>query len=859
MWWRNRREADLDRELRDHVDLETERTQDRHAAQRALGNAALIKESVREAWGWTRLERLQQDLRYAVRGLRKSPAFALTAALSLALGIGGNAAIFTIVNSVLLKPLPFPEPGRLVQLWETKPVDDIHRNVVNGLNFLDWRERTHSFEDVAAVTSENSVSLTGLGDPIPIQRVAVSPQYFSVLGVAPILGRSFTAEEGQPGKNNVAVLSFGLWQSRFGGDPSVLGRRIVLSGSANTVVGVMPRGFALPRSTPDVWLPLPVFRSPIWAAGRNLTVIARLKPGIALRQADQDVKSVAAQSARERPAFTGAWSAEAAPMLADATREVRLPLLVLFAAVGLVLLIACANVANLLLMRANGRAREMAVRAALGAAKARLLQQLLAESMVLALLACGVGLGFAYWGLKALLAMIPDNSRLPRMDAIHLDGSVFLFAVGLAVLTAALFGLVPAFQVSQTDPNHALRQGATRNSANNALRRALVAGEIALALILLVGAGLMLRSFNKLVSLDPGFDTQHLLTLEVVASPGKYLEPHKRSGYFARLLEQIRTVPGVQAAGSVHFLPLEERVSGSCWARADEGPPNPSTSAGAEFLVVSPGYFEAMGTPLRRGRYFELRDGVDSPSVIVVNQQFVNKFFKDRDPLGQKLNVCWGAQFQNPAEIVGVAGDARQEDLQTPPQPTIFVDNFQSPMFPLEVVVRAAGDPLRIVKSVEAAIHGVDPDQALTHVESMEQIVSASVAQPRVQLVLLAIFGCLAGLLAIIGIYGIVAYSAAQRRREIGIRMALGALPADVRRLVLKEGLTVAAIGVGIGVGGALALTRFLRSLLFETEPADPVTLSAAAVAVLVVVVLATLMPANRASRISPAATLRCE
>ena len=858
MWWRRKREHDLERELRDHLDLEAEERQDPYAARRALGNAALIKENVREAWGWIWLDRLWQDLRYAARILRHSPGFTAVAVLSLSLGIGANTAIFTVVHDVLLRPLPFPQPDRLVQLWESKPSEGDFRNVVNGVNFLDWRERTHSFEDMAAVSAVPG-NLTGLGEPVAVRALAVSPRYFSLLGVAPALGRSFGAQDTVPGQNNVVILSFGFWQSKFAGDEAALGRQVMLNGSPATIAGVMPRGFTLPQSTPDVWVPLPIVRSPLWQSGRNLSVVARLKSGVTIRQAEADLKAVAALLARENPSYDGAWSAEIAPMLADATRDVRLPLLVLLAAVGLVLLVACANVANLLLMRSSGRSREIAVRAALGAGSRRLLQQLLAESLVLALLACSAGLVVAYGGLRALVALVPSQTPLPRMEAIHIGGAVLLFALGLCFVTATIFGLIPSLQVSQLQPQDALRQGAIRTASKTALRQALVAAEIALSLILLIGAGLMLRSFHRLISVNPGFEAQHILTMEVLPSPLKYLDPRKRAAFYASLLDGIRTVAGVSAVGSVHVLPLQEKNSGSCFGRVGEPPPNPSTSPTADFLVVSPGYFRAMAIPLRRGRDFETRESFGSPSVIIVNQEFARRFFAGLDPVGQKLNVCWGRYFQNPAEIVGIVSDARQDDLQTPARATIFINNFQAPMFPAELVVRAAGDPLGIARSVEAAIHGVDADQAISHVESMDQILWESVAQPRLQLVLLGTFGAIAGGLAMIGIYGVVAYSAAQRAREIGIRMALGALPRDVTCLVLREGMVLAAVGVAIGLAGALGLTRVLRSLLFETTPADPPALVLAVVSILGIALLATLMPAHRASRIDPAATLRCQ
>ena len=855
MFWRRKREQDLDRELRDHLELEAA-----EADRRALGNIALVKEDVREVWGWLWLDRLWQDACYAIRGLRKSPAFAATAVLSLALGIGANAAIFTVVNAVLLKPLPFLQPDRLVQLWETKPAQGYFRNVVNGFNFLDWRERTHSFEDMAAVSIFPG-NLTGLGDPVALDGRAVSPEYFSILGVFPALGRPFSAGEGRPGRSNVVIVSFGVWQRQFGGDRSVLGLQVTLNGSPATIVGVMPRDFTLPQSTPDLWMPLPIVRSPQWEGGRNLTVVARLKPHVTRKQAEDDLKSVAAQLARERPGYDGGWSAEVVPMLADSTRNVRLPLLVLLAAVGLVLLIVCANVANLLLMRSSNRAREIAVRAALGAGRHRLLQQLLAESLVLALAACAVGLLVAYGGVRALFAIVPAQNQLPRMEAIRIDGSILFFALGLSILTAAIFGWIPSLQVSRIHPHQALRQSAIRTTSKSAFRHGTVVAEIALSLILLVGAGLMLRSFYRLISVNPGFETQRILTLKMFTSPAKYLQPRKRAGYFAHVLDEIRTIPGVREAGSAHFLPLQENNSGSCFGLAEQGPPTPSTSPDADFLVISPGYFQAMGTPLVGGRHFDARDTFDSASVIMVNQEFARRFAErfGRQAVGQRLNVCWGAEFRNPAEIVGVVADARQDDLQTPARATIFVNNFQSPMFFAQLVVRASGDPLQIALSVQTAIHRVDRDQAVTHVETMDQVVSDSVAQPRLQLILLGIFGALAGLLTTIGVYGVVSYSAAQRTREIGIRMALGALPGDVRSLVLREGALLAAAGAAIGLAGALGLTRVLRSLLFETTPTDPATLTAAVLAVLVVALLATLIPANRAARTDPMATLRCE
>jgi len=796
------------------------------------------------------------DLRFALRTFARSPVFTAVAVLSLALGIGANTAIFTVVNAVLLRPLPFPEPDRLVQLWESQPAKGYSRNVVNPINFLDWRERTRSFEGMAAVVALTT-NLTGLGDPLALEGMQVSPEFFSILQVSSALGRVFVPAEGLPGQEHVAVLSFGLWQSRFGGDPAIIGHKIIVDGAPSTVVGVMPLGFSLPKHNAEIWTPIPIVRSKDWKGGRFLEVIARLKQGITLDQARQDLRAVAQQIAVERPDVDKGWSAEAFPMLADATEDVRLPLLVLLAAVGLVLLIACANVANLLLMRAAGRLREIAIRSALGASRGRLLRQLLSESLMLAFIACAAGLALAYAGVKALLTLIPPQNQLPRMDAIHIDAWVLLFAAGLSIASVVIFGVVPALQISQLGPQEALQAGAVRTAAKSMLRQVLVVAEVALSLILLAGAGLMLRSFHRLVSVNPGFETQHIVTMTMFTSPAKYSDDRKRAAYFANLLDRVREVPGVRAAGSVHFLPLEGLESGSCFSRADEPTPEPASAPSASFLVVSPGYFEAMGTPLVSGRPFDTHDGFGGPSVIMVNQEFVRRFLAGRNPVGQRLNVCW--TVKNPAEIVGVVADARQTELDTAPMPTIFVNNLQAPMYFAALAVRTAGDPVRMARAIAAAVHRVDPDQPVTHFQTMDQVFSNSVAQPRLQLVLLLVFGGLAGLLAAVGIYGVVAYSVARRTREIGIRVALGAQRADVARMVLREGAFLAATGIGIGLAGALALTRVMRSLLFETTPNDPVTLTCVSAAMLLLVLLATLIPAHRATRVNPITALRYE
>jgi len=855
-WDRRNRDADLERELHTHLDLEAEERGDPHAARRAFGNLTAVKETIHEMSNWAVFEQLAQDLRYGARLLRRSPAFSIVAVLTLALGIGANTAIFTVVNAVLLRPLPFPEPDRLVSVFESSPQGN-RRNVVNPLNFMNWRDRTRSFQQMAAMHTWDA-NITGEGEPLAAHGMRVSTEFFSVLGVSPFMGRGFTPEEGIPGRDNSVILSYAFWQGHYGADPNILGRKVVVTGNPSTVVGVLPREFHFPHSKADLYVPMPLERGDARQEGRYLATIARRKPSVSLGQAQEDMAAVAKQLSKEWPEMDKDWSAAVVPFLDDVTEKVRLPLLVLLAAVGLVLLIACANVANLLLMRANGRMREIALRAALGAGRRRILQQLLSESLLLAIAGWAGGLAAGYGGLKGLLALIPESVPLPRMESIHLDSGVFLFALGISLATAILFGLAPAIQVSRPQLQSALQQGSQRTGVGGSrvFRRAFVVAEMALALLLLVGAGLLLRSFARLISVNPGFNAEHLLTMEMFTSPAKYGDNLKRSQYVDRVLDEVRSVPGVQAAASIHFLPLTGDTSGSCWAPAPGPEPNTS-SPESDFLIVSPGYFRTMGTPMLSGRDFSERDRFGTPSVLVVNHAFVARFFAGQNPIGKKLNVCW--TVPNPVEIVGVVADARQTELKVAPQPTIFLANSQAPMYFARLAVRTRSDPRQLARAVQAAIHRIDPDQAISNVQTMDDIFSDSVARPRFQLVLLLVFAGIAVLLATIGVYGVVSYSVTQRTQEIGIRVALGARSADVSRLVLGEGLLLGGLGVAVGLAAAIAATRVLRSLLFEVTPTDPLTLGAVAALLLAVALAATLLPARRATKVDPTVALRYE
>ncbi len=859
-------DRELDEELRSHLEM---RAADNLAvgmsseaaridAQKRFGNTTLLKEDTRavDIIGW--LDECARDFRYALRMLQRSPGFTAVAVLTLALGIGANTAIFSVVDAILLRPLPYPEPERLVRVWESSIKHDSPRNVVNPLNFLDWHDHAQSFESMAAI-SGLMTNLSSQGRPIAVQGMQVTPEFFSTLRVPPLLGRTFVAEDGIPGHERAVILSFDLWQRQYGAEPKIIGAKIDVDSVPYTVIGVMPRDFSYPKFKSEVWTPLPLTRSEEWKGGRFLTVIARLKPGVSLSQAQQDMLRVANFTVQTRPDNNKGWSANVFPMLEDVTRGVRRPLWVLLASVGFLLLIACANVANLLLMRGTGRLRELAVRSALGAPRSRIVRQLFVESLLLTLAGMAAGLVFAQVGLRSLLALIPQNAPLPRSEPIAIDARVLLFTFLASLFTAVVFGLVPALRLSRVDLQNALKQGTLRGGVggHQTLRRSFVVAEVALALLLSVGAGLMLRSFARLISVDPGFSPEHLLTMHIWTSPARYHDNLKRSQYFDRVLAEIRSAPGVQAAGSTHFLPLTERISGSCFSFADQPAPSPADSPSAQFLIISSGYFQTMGTALIRGRDFDHRDRFNSLPVAIVNHAFVDRYYSGQNALGKQLRVCW--DIEKPVEIVGVVADARQAQLQDAPKPTIFLSNSQAPMYFATLVVRATGDPIQIARSTEEAIHRVDPDQAVSDIQTMETVFSDSVSSPRFQAILLLVFAGLAVALAMIGVYGIVSYSISQRTNELGIRIALGARAADVVRLVLCEAFVLAAIALLLGLAGSIALSRVLQSLLFEVTPTDPVTLASVCFLVLAVTALAAVLPARRATRIDPLIAVRYE
>jgi putative ABC transport system permease protein len=797
-----------------------------------------------------------QDLRYAIRTLAGSPGFTIVALLALALGIGANTAIFTVVNAVLLRALPFREPDRLVMIWE-KPPKGSGRNTVNPVNFLDWRERNRVFEGISAVFQLPS-NLTGEGEPEQIFAGLVSSNFFTLLGVSPALGRTFLPEEEQSGKSPIganAVLSYGLWQRRFGGDPGILGRSITLNDRTVKVIGVMPSGFAFPNLKADLWTPYVTNRGS--QEGRYLSTVARLKAGVSLTQAQMEMEGIMRQIAQERPEFNAKWSATVVPLHEQAVGDVRQALLVLLAAVGFVMLTACANVANLLLIRATGRTREIAVRAALGAGRFRIIRQLLVESTLLAIAGGAIGLLLAWWGVRALPSLIPPSVPLPRIGEIGLDIRVLAFTLLLSLATGVLFGLAPAFQVSRVDLQEALKQGGRSGAVPGArwLRGGLVAAEVAVSLLLLIGAGLMIRSFIELQRVDPGFRSDHVLTMSLFMGPSRFA----RSGpLLDQIMTRVHALPQVGAAGAIHFLPLTGRNSGTAVYPSEIPAPGPGSQSGALFSIITPGYLHALGIQFLQGRDFEERDRAGSGRVVIINESAARQFYPGENAIGKRLYVASGFG-KGPKEVVGIVRDIRHDALREKPKPAVFLPYDQNPSMYSTLVIRSSGDPAQLTNAVKAEIHAVDKNLPVSEIRSMDGVLADSIARPRVQSMLLSLFATLALVLATVGIYGVISYSVSRRTQEIGIRMALGACGANIVKLVLMEGVLLTSAGLVCGIAAALALTRYLATFLYGVAATDAAVFGGISALLMAVALVATVIPARRAARVDPMVALRHE
>ncbi len=832
------------------------------------------------------MQTLFQDLRYGARMLAKKPGFTFIAILTLALGIGANTAIFSIVNAVLLRPLPFHEPDNLVLLWQKNSQHTPSQMPFAFPNFNDIREQNQSFENIAAWSSylNTQFNLTGEGQPLLIQYALVSADFFPVFGVQPILGQTFAPEDDQPGSNRIAVISYGLWQSRFAADKKIVGQTITLDGNSYTVKGVMPQSFAFPRFPKDaeIWIPLaqdPNFGRRFSPATRYLNVLARLKPGVQLQQAQSEMDSLARQIQETRPQFNREMGIQATLLHQQVTGAIAPALLVLLVAVGLVLLIACANVANLMLARAMSRQKEIAIRAALGASRWRIFRQLLTESLVLAFAGCLLGLFIALWAVD-LFAFVPYNQATylsPYTVAHHqitLDERVLLFSITLSLLTGILFGIAPAWQFSKPNVNSALKDGKTRTASGfslNRLRGLLVVSEVALSLVLLIGAGLMIKSFLRLQNVDPGFNPENVLTAQISLPRSKYDKPEKITAFYQQLFERLANSPGVQSIGAISSLPLSNTDNDTSFFIDGQPTVEPQDRPRTHDRTVSPDYFQAMGIKVLQGRSFTDYDNATGKRVALINEAMAQRYWGDENPVGKRIALDYETmrfftdrppEFNLAAgmrEIVGVVHNIKHTGLESETQPEMYVPYLQHPEREMSFVVRSTLPPDSLVKAVRNEVQNIDADQSLANVQMMTQMLSDSVAKPRFNFLLLGIFAALALALAMLGVYGVMSYSVTQRTNEIGVRMALGAQSHDVMKLFIQQGMWLALAGVAIGLAAAFALTRLMKNLLFGVSTADSLTFIVVSLLLMGVALVACFVPARRAAKTDPMVALRYE
>jgi predicted permease len=804
---------------------------------------------------------LLHDLRYAARMQRKNPAFTVIAVIALALGIGANTAIFSVVNTVLLRPLPYKDPERLVMLWEDATKHGYPRDTPAAANYIDWRDQNQVFEGMAAIT-DDSFNLTGVGDPERLEGRRVSASLFPLLGVEPQIGRVFTAAEDQPGAQHVVLLSYGLWQRRFGGDPNIVGKPLTLNGETYVVVGVMPARFQFPSIDDEAWVPI-AFTSQE-AANRNthyLEVVARLKPGVTLTQAQTEMSTIATRLQQQYPQSNADLGAAVQSLHEYMVGDIKPALLILLGAVGLVLLIACANVANLLLARAAVRQKEIAVRVALGAKRGRLIRQFLTESVLLSTLGGIVGLVIAYVGLILLKSFIPENVSQARDIAI--DFKVLGFTLLVSVATGVIFGLAPAMQAVRFNQAETLKEGgrdAATGGSGKRLRSLLVMSEVAISLVLLIGAGLLINSFLRLRNVDPGFRPDNLLTMKIVLPQPKYEKHERRSAFYTDLVQRVQSLAGVRSAAVTTNLPLYRQ--GNSISVAIEGRPDPPP--GQELIVVtriiSPGYFNTMSIPLLKGRGLTDQDTSTSPNVVVISETMARRVWPGEDPIGKRISVGKVESPEDWIQVIGVVKDVRQFELNADPKPQMYLSYRQAGFFGVEdLVVKTDVDPASMATTVRKAVWEIDKDQPVSNIRTMQEILAESIARQRFSMLLLAIFAGVALVLAGVGIYGVMSYSVAQRTHEIGIRMALGAQTGAVLKLAVGYGMKLVIVGIVIGLVAAFALTRVMATLLFGVTATDPATFTLISLLLVAVAALASYIPARRATRVNPIIALRYE
>jgi putative ABC transport system permease protein len=802
------------------------------------------------------MDTLIKDLRFAVRGLLKRPGFTAIVLIALALGIGANTAIFSLVNAVVLQPLPFPEPDRLVWMYGNIR-NGGNRASVSPLDFLDYRSQNKTFEQFAASgTLPMSVTLTGSGEPERLQASGVTGNFFQAYGVSPALGRGFTLENEKPGQNQVTVLSYALWQKRFGGDPDILKKSIVLDGKASQVIGVMGQDVAFPQAA-DLWVPMVFEGDPDMQQRKAhfLRPTGRLKEGVSLTQAQADTDLIAAQLERQYPDSNTGWNLRLIPLRDQLIGSSRTTLFILFGAVGFVLLIACANVANLLLVRAAARQKEIALRTALGASRWRIVRQMITESLLLAILGGALGALLATWGVQLLVKL--SEGSLPPTAKVQIDATVLGFTLLISIITGLLFGLAPALRTARVQLIDSLKdgvRGAGESTVRNRTRSLLVVFESAVAVMLLIGAGLLVRSLIALQNVDPGFDPHNVLTMRIDLPRNKYDKPEKASNFFQQLEARVAGLPGVETVGMVTELPMSGQLNDLPFVVEGRPPVSPDQQFDADFRRVNEKYFNAMRIPLLRGRNFTQQEVRQGDKVVIVSQQLVDAVFPNEEPLGKRLVSALGNQA---FEIIGVVGDLRHRSLEFAPFPAMYFPTLATGR--ANLAIRMQGDPLSIAGAVRKEVQAIDPDQPIAAIKPMTDWVDASAAAPRYRTTLLALFAALAMILAATGIYGVMSYSVAQRTHEIGVRMALGARRLDVLKLVVRQGMLLTIVGVVVGLLGAFALTRVMSSLMFGVTTRDPVTFVAVSLLLVAVAFIACFVPARRATKVDPLTALRYE
>ncbi|MGA9057258.1 MAG: ABC transporter permease [Terriglobia bacterium] len=856
-------EMRLHRELREQEQIEAGVAPEeaRYAARRRFGNDLVLREESREMWGWNWLEHFVQDIRFGLRMLARNPGFTTVAVLTLALGIGANTAIFSVVNAVLLKPLPYADPDRLAVIWVTEPSAPGGLFPDTGPDFRDWKAMNHSFEGMSAITIAGA-TLTGSGEPRQLRGLTVSPNTFQLLGAQPQLGRSFAPDEGPTGHNHVVILSYGLWQSAFGGQKNIVGSKVTLDGEGYDVVGVMPKDLRFPSlwgRNPQFWTPI-TMDAPKWKTQRMnhwFWVLARMKKGVTLKQAAAEMVTISAQLAQQYPQTNTGVSARVKSLHEQLTGDVSEVLWVLFAAVGFLLLIACANVANLLLTKSVGRQREIAIRLAVGAGARRLVRQLLTESVVLFLLGGVAGLAVGMAALRLLLRAAPTG-YIPEVISVHLDSRVFGFTFLVAFVTGTLAGLIPALHATRVSFSEMLKESGSAVAASHGLARGLLTvGEIAIALVMLVGAGLATRSLVRLLGVQLGFDPRQVVAGRISLPDSRYPKEPQQKAFFRNLLDRVQALPGVVSAGAASELPLEGGSNGAVVIEGQPAPKDIWSSPLVESCTVTPNYFRTMRIPLLGGRDVAETDTPEAPLVAVINETMAHRFWPHQDAVGKRFKQNYPDSKW--ITVIGVVGDVREFGLAEPAIPEAYYPESQSTSSELVLVVRTASDPQAQVAAIRNAVHGLDKGLPWYGVQTLSEMVSDSSREKRFVALLLALFAAVALALASVGIYGVVSYSVSQRTREIGIRMAFGAEVRNVLGMVLREGLRLVIAGVAVGLLGAWALSRYLTSILYAVRATDLATYILAALLMTAVALVAALVPARRATKVDPMVALRYE